>query len=108
MCSFILRKSTKTISTTRRVLTYVGPVALAAVAFNIPKFIENEIKETNNTTQIHIAERRIQPNYMLFYTFSLIAHPTLTTGIAPMGVLIFMNYKIFQGKWLIRDEAMEQ
>ena len=96
---FIHRTSTKTISTTRRVLTYVGPVAFAAVAFNIPKFIENEIHtDANGTSQIQIADRRIQHDYMLYYTFSLIAHPTLTTGIAPMVALIFMNIKIFQGK----------
>ena len=98
---FINRTSTKTISTTRRVLTYVGPVAFAAVAFNIPKFIENEIHtDANGTSQIQIADRRIQHDYMLYYTFSLIAHPTLTTGIAPMVALIFMNIKIFQGKYI--------
>ena len=75
----------------------MGPVAFAAVAFNIPKFLETEIVETENSTQIHIAKGRIEPNYMLYYTFSLIAHPTLTTGIAPLGALFFMNYKIFQG-----------
>ena len=77
----------------------MGPVAFAAVAFNIPKFIENEIHtDANGTSQIQIADRRIQHDYMLYYTFSLIAHPTLTTGIAPMVALIFMNIKIFQGK----------
>ena len=76
---------------------YVTPVAVVSICLNIPKFMENEVKETDNTTQIDIAEMRLHPTYMLYYTISQIFHPTLTTGLVPMGVLIFMNLAIYKG-----------
>ena len=85
-------------STSRRVAMYVTPVAVLSVCLNIPKFMENEVKETNNSTEIDIADLRLQPTYMLYYTISQIFHPTLTTGLIPMGILIFMNLDIFKGK----------
>lgn len=85
-------------STSRRVAMYVTPVAVVSICLNIPKFMENEVKETDNTTQIDIAEMRLHPTYMLYYTISQIFHPTLTTGLVPMGVLIFMNLAIYKGK----------
>lgn len=88
----------QTISTSRRVAMYVTPVVLLSVCLNIPKFMENEVKETNNSTEIDISELRLQPTYLLYYTISQIFHPTLTTGLVPMGILIFMNLAIFKGK----------
>ena len=88
----------QTMSTSRRVAMYVTPVAVLSVCLNIPKFMENEVKETNNSTEIDIADLRLQPTYMLYYTISQIFHPTLTTGLIPMGILIFMNLDIFKGK----------
>ena len=76
---------------------YVTPVAVVSICLNIPKFMENEVKETDNSTQIDIAEMRLHPTYMLYYTISQIFHPTLTTGLVPMGVLIFMNLAIYKG-----------
>ena len=87
----------QTMSTSRRVAMYVTPVAVVSICLNIPKFMENEVKETDNTTQIDIAEMRLHPTYMLYYTISQIFHPTLTTGLVPMGVLIFMNLAIYKG-----------
>lgn len=89
----------QTISTSRRVAMYVTPVVLLSVCLNIPKFMENQVKETDNSTQIDLAETRLEPTYMLYYTISLIFHPTLTTGLVPMGILIFMNLAIFKGEF---------
>ena len=91
------RNMNQTMSTSRRVAMYVTPVAVVSICLNIPKFMENEVKETDNTTQIDIAEMRLHPTYMLYYTISQIFHPTLTTGLVPMGVLIFMNLAIYKG-----------
>ena len=48
--------------------------------------------------EVQAADIRLDPTYMLYYTISQIFHPTLTTGIAPMVALIFMNTSIFFGK----------
>ena len=49
--------------------------------------------------EVQAADIRLDPTYMLYYTISQIFHPTLTTGIAPMVALIFMNTSIFFGKY---------
>ena len=87
-------------SATKRVAIYVMPVAVISVCLNIPKFIETQAKtdEDSNSTTIDLADIRLEPTYMLYYTISQIFHPTLTTGIVPMGVLIYMNTSIFLGK----------
>lgn len=92
-------------TTARRVFMYVTPVAFVSICLNIPKFMENQVKETNNSTEIDFAEMRLNPTYMLYYTISQIFHPTLTTGLIPMGALIFMNLSIFMGKRLARNRA---
>jgi hypothetical protein len=85
-------------TTTRRVAMYVTPVAFVSVCLNIPKFMETQANVTDNSTQISVTDMRLHPTYMLYYTISQIFHPTLTTGLIPMGVLIFMNTSIFLGK----------
>ena len=94
-------------SSTRRVMLYVLPVALISVCLNIPKFMETEAvsssdSEDANSTQIQASEMRLNPTYMLYYTISQIFHPTLTTGILPMAALIYMNTHIFLGKTIGR------
>ena len=49
--------------------------------------------------EVQAADIRLDPTYMLYYTISQIFHPTLTTGIAPMVALIFMNTSIFFGNY---------
>ncbi len=79
---------------------YVTPVAFVSVCLNIPKFMETQANITDNSTEIGVTEMRLNPTYMLWYTISQIFHPTLTTGILPMGALIFMNLSIFLGEQL--------
>ena len=37
--------------------------------------------------------------YRLYITIGQIFHPTMTTGLVPMGILIYMNLDIFKGKY---------
>ncbi len=83
-----------------RVAMYVTPVAFVSVCLNIPKFMETQANITDNSTEIGVTEMRLNPTYMLYYTISQIFHPTLTTGILPMGALIFMNFSIFMGEFV--------
>lgn len=89
----------QTISASRRVAMYVTPVVLLSVCLNIPKFMENQVQESKegNSTEINVSDIRMDRSYMLYYTISQIFHPTLTTGIIPMGILIFMNLAIYKG-----------
>ena len=83
----------------RRVAMYVMPVAVVSVALNIPKFMETQATVGDNSTEIEVADMRLNPTYMLYYTISQIFHPTLTTGLLPMAALIYMNTKIFFGEF---------
>ena len=88
----------QTMSTSRRVAMYVTPVAILSICLNIPKFImETQITETDNSTEIDVATHYLDSTYRLYFTISQIFHPTLTTGLVPMGILIFMNLDIFKG-----------
>ena len=92
------RNLTRTMTSTRRVAMYVAPVMVVSICLNIPKFMETQATQTNNSTRIGVTDMRLNPTYMLYYTISQIFHPTLTTGIIPMVALIFMNTSIFFGK----------
>ena len=83
--------------TSRRVAMYVTPVAILSICLNIPKFMETQITETDNSTEIDVATHYLDSTYRLYFTISQIFHPTLTTGLVPMGILIFMNLDIFKG-----------
>ena len=105
----IPRNLNTTMSSTRRVMLYVLPVAFISVCLNIPKFMETEAVSSDsqaggsNSTHIQASEMRLNPTYMLYYTISQIFHPTLTTGILPMAALIYMNTHIFLGKlWRVK------
>ena len=96
--SSFCRNMNQTMSTSRRVAMYVTPVAILSICLNIPKFMETQIKETDNSTEIDVAGHYLDSTYRLYFTISQIFHPTLTTGLVPMGILIFMNLNIFKGK----------
>ena len=49
----------------------------------------------NDTLTFDMTAMRKSPNYLLYYTISLLIHPTITTGVAPMVILAFMNASIF-------------
>ena len=61
----------------------------------------------SNILEVTAADIRLDPTYMLYYTISQIFHPTLTTGIAPMVALIFMNTSIFFGNSNIKNNYFE-
>ena len=48
-------------------------------------------------SEVQASDIRTDPTYMLYYNLGQMLHPTLTTGIAPMVALIFMNTSIFFG-----------
>merc|ERR1712110_899109 len=105
------RNMNQTMSTSRRVAMYVTPVAILSICLNIPKFMETQIKETENSTEIDVAGHYLDSNYRLYFTISQIFHPTLTTGLVPMGILIFMNLNIFKGirrTHTLRDQRRQQ
>ena len=51
----------------------------------------------NSTDRFGISETRRDPNFIFWYTLSLIWHPTLTTGVLPFIGLVYMNLQIFMG-----------
>ena len=101
MFIFLVRRNLNTtMSTSRRVSMYVAPVAVVSVLLNIPKFMETQTTtgSDNSTTEIEVADMRLDPTYMLYFTISQIFHPTITTGVAPMAALVYMNTKIYLGE----------
>ena len=48
----------------------------------------------NDSLTFDMTETRKSPDYVLYYTMSLLIHPTITTGVAPMAILAFMNTSI--------------
>ena len=57
----------------------------------------NETVADNTTNKIELQDHRRDPNFIFWYTLSLIWHPTLTTGVLPFIGLVYMNLQIFMG-----------
>eukprot|EP00094_Tigriopus_californicus_P008114 TCALIF_07810-PA protein Name:"Similar to FR FMRFamide receptor (Drosophila melanogaster)" AED:0.47 eAED:0.39 QI:0/0.5/0.4/0.8/1/1/5/0/292 len=93
----LYRNLSHTMTSFKRAAMYVMPVALVSVCLNIPKFMETQANVGDNSTEIEMADMRLNPTYMLYYTISQIFHPMFTTGILPMALLIYMNTSIFLG-----------
>ena len=74
------RRSTRLI-----LLRHISPVIIFAIVFNITKFIS-----------ISPIGPRLQENpaYLKFIVFFQAFHPLTTTGIAPLFILIILNYKV--------------
>ena len=95
----------------RRVLTYVAPVVLLSVLFNIPKFFEttmfyatyttNVTDPITNVTTAQEVEKltlatsplRLNRAYVLWY--SNVAR-LLVTGFIPLGLMTYFNFQIYQ------------
>lgn len=91
------RVITQTMSNSKRLLVYVVPVTVLSFSLNIPKFMEITITESNGTWIMVPSATRKDPEYIFWYTLSLIWHPTLTTGVMPFLALSYMNLRIFMG-----------
>ena len=87
--------------------SYVVPVVLTALILNVPKFLEAHLTwtpiEANGTINDSHVEYEIgyqttalrdDPNYIQFY---INWTRLITTGIIPMGALIYFNFGIFRG-----------
>ena len=67
-------------------IRHIIPVIIFAVVFNITKFIS--ISPLGPTLQ------KI-PQYLKFILFFQAFHPLTTTGVAPLLILVLLNYKVF-------------
>ena len=89
------------------ICSYVIPVILMAMLLNIPKFLEAQFtwipirnNETGNSDLMEYeigyktTDLRDDPNYIQFY---INWTRLITTGIIPMGALIYFNFGIFRG-----------
>lgn len=92
--------------------SYVIPVMLLSVVLNVPKFMESNFTwtpiESNATTAANssdetsieyeigfeVSELREHPDYIKYYTMWT---RLITTGIIPLGALIYFNFGIFRG-----------
>ena len=50
----------------------------------------------NGTLEFYMADLRMDPTYVWWYTHSFIIHPFLTTTIIPIGLLCGLNYRIYR------------
>ena len=91
---FWFRNINTSFNTCCRLAMYVLPAILLSFAFNYPKFSEVTVSDENDTLTFDMTEKRKSPNYLLYYTISLLIHPTITTGIAPLAIHAFMNASI--------------
>ena len=84
-------------SNSKRLLIYIVPVTVLSFALNTPKFMEVTLTKNNGTNEVDPSTTRRDPNFIFWYTLSLIWHPTLTTGVLPFIGLVYMNLQIFIG-----------
>ena len=84
-------------SNSKRLLVYIVPVTVLSFALNTPKFMEVTLTKNNGTNEVDPSQTRRDPNFIFWYTLSLIWHPTLTTGVLPFIGLVYMNLQIFIG-----------
>ena len=100
----------------QRAAKYIVPAILAAVIFNIPKFLEvqvcifnvfqlfwcqtqsnvTQVNFVNGTAHFNMTELRVNPNYVWWFTHSLLVHPLLTTTIFPILILCILNQIIYR------------
>ena len=52
--------------------------------------------ETNGTINFEMSGLRTNPDYIEWFTKSLIVHPFLTTTVMPISVLVVLNYLIYR------------
>ena len=52
--------------------------------------------ETNGTIDFERSGLSADPDYIEWYTKSLIVHPFLTTTVMPIAVLLVLNYLIYR------------
>lgn len=80
--------------------TYIIPVLIFSVVFNIPKLLEVEFVvksfEDGNRTLASPTKLRLDDYYVIFYVN---AARLLVQGIIPFSLLSFLNYRIY---WVIR------
>eukprot|EP00093_Oithona_nana_P011486 11486.XXX_567098_570577_1 [CDS] Oithona nana genome sequencing. len=113
------RNVTATNSVRRRTLCYVVPVLLMALILNVPKFLEAQFTwtpiEANGTilndSQVEYqigyqtTELRDDPNYIQFY---INWTRLITTGLIPMGALIYFNFGIFRGIQMTHERVKKK
>ena len=81
----------------RRLLKYLLPVIVCAVAFNVPRFFEAtwdyvQDPETNVThVRLNVTELRINPIYSTYVNWS----QSIVLGFVPAVLLIYFNTKIW-------------
>ena len=63
----------------------IFPVILLSLVFNVPSFI--------SLSAFGLQLQKV-PQYLKFLLFFQAFHPLTTTGIAPMFILAFLNYKV--------------
>ncbi len=94
----------------RRLLRYFVPVAVLSLTCNVPKFFEmkaslvasNETEDAQawpfpgHHVQLEVTNMRVDPIYSSFVNWSQL----VTLGIAPVCLLVYFNYKIYQVTWL--------
>ena len=71
--------------------------SLVLVMFFSDMYIKCSCLESNGTWIMVPSATRKDPEYIFWYTLSLIWHPTLTTGVMPFLALSYMNLRIFMG-----------
>ena len=69
----------------KTVYSHVAPVIVFSLLFNITKFIS--ISPLGPDLQTI-------PLYLKFILFFQAFHPLTTTGLAPLCILVFLNYKV--------------
>ena len=81
----------------RRLLKYLLPVVISAIAFNVPRFFEatfyTYVDDLDNATHValNVTEFRINPIYSTYVNWS----QSIVLGFVPAVMLIYFNTKIY-------------
>ena len=77
---------------TKRLLTYVLPITLFSVFFNIPKFLDSQVVYKDNEVYMEVTDLRMSTPYV---TWDHNWARLMVLGVFPLIVICYLNYKIY-------------
>ena len=90
------RRQQDTTSKTHYIITFLSPLIILAILFNIPKFFESEVKhyQEGNTTKLYwdVTDFRMNDMYVTWY---INWARLLILGLIPFISIFFLNTKIY-------------
>ena len=76
----------------QRLLTYIVPISICSVVFNIPKFLESKVVYGEEGIHMEVTELRMNTMYVTWYhNWARL----MVLGIFPLLVICILNYKIY-------------